>query len=170
MESSPDNDGTGQHCQTVWVRQARREGVREKPAFERLLKSNPPARIWQIWAGQQRASASWRGELLGRLMSLGREATVKACGVVVARLQGHSWAPNPSKRFQVNVGTIPAVPSPASMMLAGGKARRRLMPPGWDGGPVVVAGARPAGGGKAGHMAKGSSRFAASDADRGGRW
>ena len=26
----------------------------------------------------------------------GREAMVKACGVTVARLQGHSWAPTPS--------------------------------------------------------------------------
>ena len=38
------------------------------------------------------------------------------------------------------MGTIPAVPSPASNQLVGGKARRRLMPPGWDGGPVVVRG------------------------------
>jgi len=70
----------------------------------------------------------------------GREATVKACGVAVARLQGHSWAPTPSNDSGVNVGTIPAVPFPASSPLAGGKARRRLMPLGGDGGPVVVRG------------------------------
>ncbi len=29
--SSPDNDGTDRHCQTVRVRQARREGAREEP-------------------------------------------------------------------------------------------------------------------------------------------
>ena len=52
---------------------------------------------------------------------------MKACGVAVARLQGHSWAPTPSKGSRVNVGTIPAVPSPASGLLVGGKARRRLM-------------------------------------------
>jgi len=40
----------------------------------------------------------------------------------------------------VNVGTILAVPSPASGPLVGGKTRRRLMPLGWDGGPVVVRG------------------------------
>ena len=76
---------------------------------------------------------------------------MKVCGVVVARLQGHSWSPNPSSGSKVNAGTIPVAPSPASMMLAGGKARRRLMPPGWDGGLD----------GKAVHRAKGSSRFAA---------
>ena len=68
----------------------------------------------------------------------GREAMVKACGVTVAMLQGHSWAPTPSNGQRVNVGTIPAVPSPVSSQLAGGKIRRRSMPPGWDGGPVVV--------------------------------
>ena len=54
--SGPDNDGTGQHCQMVWVRLARREGVREEPTAERPSR-DPPARIWQIWAGQQRVPA-----------------------------------------------------------------------------------------------------------------
>lgn len=89
---------------------------------------------------------------------------MKDCGVVVAMLQGHSWAPNPVKRFKVNVGTIRVVPSPASRMLVGGKACRRLMPPGWDGGPVVVRGreSRPHG--------EGVQRVRRSEADRGGRW
>ena len=39
---------------------------------------------------------------------------MKVCGVAVAMLQGHSWAPTPSNGSRVNVGTIPAVPSPAS--------------------------------------------------------
>jgi hypothetical protein len=65
---------------------------------------------------------------------------MKDCGVVVAMLQGHSWAPTLSMGSGVNVGTIPVAPYPASCQLAGGKARRRLMPPGWDGGPVVVRG------------------------------
>ena len=77
---------------------------------------------------------------LGPVRLADREATVKACGVVVAMLQGHSWAPTPSNGWRVNVGTIPAVPSPASSLLVGGKARRRLMLPGWGGGPVVVRG------------------------------
>ncbi len=63
---------------------------------------------------------------------------MNACGVAVARLQGHSWAPTPSKGSRVNVGTIPATPDPTSCQLAGGKARRRPMRSGWDGGPVVV--------------------------------
>jgi len=68
----------------------------------------------------------------------GREAMVKACGVAVAMLQGQSWAPTPSNGSRVNVGTILVAPFPASSLLVGGKARRRPMPPGWGGGPVVV--------------------------------
>ena len=40
-----------------------------------------------------------------------REATVKDCGVAVAKLQGHSWAPTPSKGSRVNVGTTSSVPA-----------------------------------------------------------
>jgi len=84
--------------------------------------------------GEAVRGTPWLGDVAGR------EATVKACGVTVAMLQGHSWAPTPSNGSTVNVGTIPAVPSPASSLLVGGKARRRLMLPGWGGGPVVVRG------------------------------
>ena len=63
---------------------------------------------------------------------------MKVCGVAVAMLQGHSWAPTPSNGSTVNVGTIAVAPSPVSVRLADGKARRRLRPPRWGGGPVVV--------------------------------
>lgn len=58
VASSPDNDGTRRHCQTTWVRQARRDGVREKPASESSSSLFPPARSWWIWAGQRRALVS----------------------------------------------------------------------------------------------------------------
>jgi hypothetical protein len=68
VASSPDNDGTGQYCQMAWVRLARREGVREKPAAERLSSEFHQLQIWRIWAGQQRAPAHavLCGELLDR--------------------------------------------------------------------------------------------------------
>lgn len=81
---------------------------------------------------------------------------MNACGVVVAMRQGHSWAPPWTSGHAVNVGTIPVAPHLLVFGPVGGKARRRLMLPGWDGGLVVV------GGRKAGHMAKGSSEIAAS--------
>jgi hypothetical protein len=88
---------------------------------------------------------------------------VKVCGVAVAMLQGHSWAPIPSNGQGVNVGTTPAVPSPASRQLVGGKARRRSMPLGWGGGLVVVRGreSRPHG--------EGAQRVRSIAADGGGR-
>lgn len=68
----------------------------------------------------------------------GREAMVKACGVAVAMLQGHSWAPTLSNGWKVNVGTIPPVPYRSVSHRLVGKVRCRLMPVGWGGGPVVV--------------------------------
>lgn len=94
----------------------------------------------------------------------GREATVNACGVAVAMLQGHSWAPTPSNGSRVNVGTILAVPSPASSQLAGGKTHRRLTPSGWGGGPVVVRGRESRSHGE------GVQRVRGINAERGGRW
>jgi hypothetical protein len=65
---------------------------------------------------------------------------MKACGVVAAKQQGHSWTPTPLSGSRVNVGTISVAPSPASIQLVGGKARRRSIPSRWGGGPVVVRG------------------------------
>jgi hypothetical protein len=94
----------------------------------------------------------------------GKKAAVKACGVTAAMLQGHSWIPTPSNGSGVNVGTIPAVPSPASSQLVGGKARCRLMLPGWGGGPVVVRGRESRSHGE------GVQRVRSIHAERGGRW
>jgi len=80
------------------------------------------------------------GELLWPVDVAGREATVNACGVAVAKPQGHSWAPHPSNGLKVNVGTSRLVPSPARSQRVEGKACRRLTPTGWDGGVVVVRG------------------------------
>ncbi len=163
-DSSPDNDGTDQHCQMVRVRQARRDGVRTGTSGRTPLKRIPPARTWRIWAGLPRASARHpsSGELLGWSMSPDGEATGKVCGVPVAMRQGHSPAPRPSNGWRVNVGTIPAVPSPVACQPIGGKDRRRPMPSGWGGGPAVVGGreSRPQG--------EGVQRTRNSSADREG--
>ena len=163
MASSLDKAGTDQHHQMVWVRQARRKGVREKPASERPSRQSTSSNLMDMgWAaariGTSAPRTPWSNDVVDR------EATVKACGVVVAMLQGHSWAPTPSSGSRVNVGTIPAVPSPTSNLLAGGKARRRLSPPEWDGGPVVVRGreSRPHG--------EGVQRVRSNYASHGVRW
>ena len=56
----------------------------------------------------------------------------------VARLQEHSWTPTLSNGQKVNVGTIPPVPHRPAACWSVGKARCRLIPVGWGGGPVVV--------------------------------
>ncbi len=94
----------------------------------------------------------------------GREAMVKVCGVAVARLQGHSWAPTPSKGSRVNVGTTSAVPDPDGIQPLGGNAHRRPMPPGWGGGPVVVRGRESRSHGE------GVQCVRSCDASWGGRW
>ena len=170
VDSSPDNDGTGQYCQMVWVRQARRKGVtkvnqRLNAPQDETTSSNLADVGWVATRTRTTTtvSLSCRGTHgLGDVA--GREATPKACGVGVAMLQGHSWAPTPSKGSRVNVGTIPAVPVPASSQLVGGNARRRLMPSGWDGGPVVVRARESRAHGE------GVQRVRSVNVDRGGRW
>jgi hypothetical protein len=86
-------------------------------------------------------------------------------------LQGHSWAPTPTNGYRVNVGTILAAPSPVSGLLVGGKVRCRPMPPGWGGGPVVVAGVTTCLGGRESRpQGEGVQRVRSIDATDGGRW
>ena len=163
VDSSLDKAGTGQHRQMFRVRRARRKGVREKPAAEHPSSQPTSSNLMDTgWVAARIGASAPR--TLRPIDVVGQEATVKACGVVVAMLQGYSWAPTPSSGSRVNVGTIPAVPSPISSQLTGGKARRQLMPPGWDGGPVVVRGreSRPHG--------EGVQRDRSIHAEHGVRW
>jgi len=94
-ESSSDNDGTVWHHQTGRVRQARRKGVRvQEPVVE------PPQERNRLEPGGfgpgSSARPPWGGRLPPSDVRVDEEATAKACGVTVARLQGKSWAPTPS--------------------------------------------------------------------------
>jgi hypothetical protein len=82
-----------------------------------------PARIWRIWAGQQCTSSHRWWAVTPKPESVaGGEATRKACGVLVARLQGHSRAPILPTELLVNVGTVPWSPGqPAQPGLVAGK-------------------------------------------------
>lgn len=89
---------------------------------------------------------------------------MKVCGVTVARLQEHNWAPTPTKGSGVNVGTIPLVPSRDPCWMVDGKICRRSMPAGWGGGSVVVR-AR-----ESRVHGEGIQSVRSTDAGRGGRW
>ena len=62
---------TTERASTVrWSGSGKQDGkVYERNQRLNAPQENPPARTWQIWAGQQRAPALWRGELLGRWVS-----------------------------------------------------------------------------------------------------
>src|SRR3954453_19144229 len=137
---------TGRASTARWSGSGKRDGK----AYVRNQRLNAPQESHQLEPGGSGldcsahptgmvSDAAGRGTLrLGDVA--GQEATVKACGVAVAMLQGHSWAPPPSNGSGVNVGTIPPVPFPGSRLLPGGGGRRRPAPGGGGGGPVVVRG------------------------------
>ena len=164
--SSPDKAGTDQHRQMVRVRQARREGVtrvnqRLNAPQEQTTSSNLTDRGWVVTRTPRACAGRGTSEPVD---VAGREATLKTCGVGVARSQGHSWAPTPSKGSRMNVGTFPTAPPGPAASGEGGKVRRRLMLSGRGGGPVVVrAGESPAHG-------EGVQCVVSCWADRGGRW
>lgn len=66
-------------------------------------------KTWRTRAGLRHASAPRCGELLVDSVS-STEATVKACGVALAKPQGLSWAPHLSSGPRVNVGTTRWLP------------------------------------------------------------
>lgn len=94
--SSPDNDETDWHSQTVRARQAKREGVREEPASESLSIERTGSNLGDAGRDSsarcplRRAATPSVG-----IFFAGPEATSNVCGVGVAMLQGHSWTPNP---------------------------------------------------------------------------
>jgi hypothetical protein len=93
--SSPDNDGTGRYRRTAWVRQARREGVAEANQWLNSLKRGIGSNLADAGRGAVHARPGG-GRLWRRNFVAGAEAMRKVCGVLVARLQGESWAPPPS--------------------------------------------------------------------------
>ena len=99
----------------------------------------------------------------------GSKATVKVCGVVVAMLQGYSWAPTLSSGMRVNVGTILVVPPAARSWLSGGKALRQPMLLGRGGGPVVVRGRESRSHAPSNSAGEGVQRVRSINADQGGR-
>lgn len=76
----------------------------------------------------------------GPVEVVGREATLNACGVGVARPQGQSRAPHPSIDPTVNVGTVRMSPFPSAIQAGGGQVHRPPAASGRGGAAVVVRG------------------------------
>ena len=94
----------GQVSTVRWprVRRARREGVTTVNQHMNAPQDEPPAPNLTDMGWAAVRTRVERGTLRSVDVA-GREATVKACGVAVAKPQGHSWAPNPSNGLRVNV-------------------------------------------------------------------
>ena len=141
VASSSDNDGTGRHCQTARVRQARREGTRmQKPVVE------PPQALHRLQPGGYGPGRSAR-----RFRPLGTTTPTPVfngrpggSGEGLRRNRseaaGEELGAYPVNGCAVNTGTIPTPPSSPPNRSGSGQARRRPVAPGWGGGSVVVRG------------------------------
>jgi hypothetical protein len=141
--SSPDNDGTGRHCQTARVRQARREGVARANQWLNPLKRGIGSNLADVGRGAVHAlligwatpASEFRGRRGGH-----EEGLRRTCGEAA----GEKLGATPVDRSTMNVGTTPGLPA------VGGQARCRLLALGWGGAFVVVRGreSRPHGEGR----------------------
>ena len=101
----------------------------------------PAPNLADIGRSAARAHRSYRG---GRLRMpgeiAGTEAMVMDCGVAMARLPGHSWAPSLSTGRMSERGNRLGSPSWLAIHVASGQVRRRLMTRRRDGASVLVVG------------------------------
>jgi hypothetical protein len=161
VDSSPDNDGTAQHCQMGRVRLARWEGVREEPV------SNAPQGSHQLEPGGSGLDCIAQPRPVGAAnFRVGQCLRQGGHGEGLRRSRGDGagakLGADPIERMEVNVGTVRR--SPAGQSPAG--RREGPLPAdaaGRGGGPVVVRGreSRPHG--------EGAQCVRSINADRGGR-
>jgi hypothetical protein len=157
--SSPDNDGTGRHCQMIRVRQARRGGVREKPAPKPHKNSTGP----KPGGHGPGCSARPYGRLRDWLSGLVRRSRGKPAAYSWRCCWGRAGH-LPRRPVHGERGNHPVRPPLRPARPEDGQARCRLMA-GWGGAPVVVRGreSRPHG--------KGGQRvLQQGNATSGGRW
>ncbi len=134
--SSPDNDGTGWHCQTAWVRQASREGVARANQWLNPLKRGIGSNLVDVGRGAVHAcpdrlatpASEFRGWRGGHEEGLRRTRGEAA---------GEKLGAAPVDRSAMNVGTIRGLPA------IGGQARCWLLAVG-PGARITTGGCAPA--------------------------
>jgi hypothetical protein len=123
VESSPDNDGTGRYCQTVWVRQARRSGATKVNQWSNPLKFCTGSNLADV------------GRAAADVICVHGQTTAP-CSVLRSRSGGHGECLRRTRdeavgeqlgtylveRCMVNVGTISG-PPPSPLIQGGGGAR-----------------------------------------------
>jgi hypothetical protein len=136
--AAPTTPRRSWHHQTARVRQARWEGVTQVNRCQSPLIDRTDPNLMDMGRAATRTHYMW--ETPKPEVIAGWEAPRKACGVLVAMLQGQSRAPHPSTGCVMNVGTVPGPPPPLAAQVSGGQTRCRLMVMGRDGALVVVRG------------------------------
>ena len=95
--SSPDDGEAVRHRQTVQRSLSETEGVTRVNQWLNPLKADAGSNLVDVGRIAAHAARGHRGRgLRSRRNAVGGEATRKVCGVLVAMLQGKSWAPIPS--------------------------------------------------------------------------
>jgi len=90
------------------------------------LKCGTGSNLTDVGRAAVRADLKLRGRrLLRRSLHVRGEATVKVCGVAVARLQGQSWSPSPSTGTWWTWEPSESALTPAGQA-GGGQVHRRL--------------------------------------------
>ena len=138
--SSPDNDGTGRHCQTTRVRQARQRGVTRVNQWLNPLKCGTSSNLVDMgWAAACVDSIDEKATPTS-VIDADQEVTMKCLRRSRDKAAGAKLGADPVNRHMVNVGTIPGPSHPLCSQHEGGQVHRRLVTPGWGGGSVVVRG------------------------------
>jgi len=92
--SSPDDGETDRHHRTIRARLASEKGVTKVNQWLNPLKRGTDSNLMDV--GRLAAHVDrvdYDQRLRSRFSAVGGEATRKACGVLVAMLQGKSWTP-----------------------------------------------------------------------------
>ncbi len=88
VASGPDVGGACWYCQTVRARRARSEGVTRVNQWSKLRKCEAGSNLADLGRSAARDSSLCGGSTSKPSSSIGEKATVKCCGVTVARLPG----------------------------------------------------------------------------------
>mgnify|MGYP007135476640 CR=1 FL=1 len=139
--SSPDNDETGRHYQTVRVRQARSKGVTKVNQWLNPLKDGTGSKSGGYGPGSSaRCPLRTRAATPKPVIDAGQEASGESLRRTRSEAAAAELGADPINRDMVNVGTVPGLPFPPPDQGGDGQAHRQLTAPERGGGSVVVRG------------------------------
>lgn len=136
MGSSPDKAGTGQYCQMVRVRRAKRKGVTRVNQWWNLRNRGTGSNLADMGRDAVRAPSMDEEATLGTAIDAGRGGHGECLRRTRGEAAGAELGADPADRNTVNMGTLPFLPSPACGQHVDGQGHRH--PRGAVGGGAVV--------------------------------